>query len=89
MASTGEDCSFTPDPPQAPPPPPGCADTCLYSRDGDCDDGGPGAEYADCPPGTDCTDCGVRAPPSPPPPPPSSPSPPSPPPPLPSPPPPL
>ena len=25
-----------------------------------CDDGGPGAEFADCPLGTDCDDCGVR-----------------------------
>ena len=84
-----------------PPPPPGyCTDTCKWSSDGLCDDGGPGSQYPWCAYGTDCTDCGVRfaAPSSPPrapdplPPPPPlpspPPSPPSPPPPSPSPPPP-
>jgi len=47
-------------------PMPGTAiDTCIdncgsYSRDGDCDDGGPGAEYNSCAEGNDCTDCGRR-----------------------------
>ena len=48
---------------------PGCTNQgCRWRSDGDCDDGGPGAEYAECDLGTDCTDCGVRyfAPPSPP-----------------------
>ena len=88
-------------PPPPPPPPPGyCTETCKWSSDGLCDDGGPGSEYPWCAYGTDCTDCGVRfaAPSSPPrapdplPPPPPlpspPPSPPSPPPPSPSPPPP-
>ena len=51
-------------PPRAPPPPraPGtvCVENCNWSSDGDCDDGGPGAEYADCGYGADCIDCGVR-----------------------------
>lgn len=47
-----------------------CLETCNYASDGDCDDGGPGTEYAICTLGTDCTDCGTRyinTPPSPPP----------------------
>ena len=48
-----------------------CNEQCRYASDGDCDDGGPGAEYSQqCPLGSDCTDCGVRyinTPPSPPP----------------------
>ena len=49
------------------PPPPGppgsgtCVNTCLYSADGDCDDGGSGSEYSACTACTDCTDCGPRA----------------------------
>eukprot|EP00966_Prymnesium_polylepis_P027823 642941-Prymnesium_polylepis.1 len=39
-----------------------------YAQDGTCDDGGPGSAYATCRLGTDCADCGARAP-SPPPPP--------------------
>lgn len=39
---------------------PVCADTCPYARDGECDDGGPGALYAVCELGTDCADCGRR-----------------------------
>ena len=87
-------------PPQPPPPlPPDllCTNECIgsphYADDGDCDDGGPGSEFASCVFGTDCLDCGtVRrqvsppvpptppAPPSPPPAPPSlPPQPPSPP----------
>jgi len=52
-----------------------CADEppCAYKADGDCDDGGEGAEYFVCEYGTDCTDCGARPfePPSPPAPPPA------------------
>jgi len=45
-----------------PPPPPRsvCEDTCRWSADGVCDDGGPHAEFGVCPYGTDCTDCGPR-----------------------------
>ena len=54
-----------------------CSNTCYYSSDGLCDDGGSGAEYSDCASGTDCVDCGPRLlissppPPSPSPPPPT------------------
>ena len=49
-----------------------CDDTChpantreqLQTSDGVCDDGGPGAEWSDCPYGTDCRDCGPRCGPS-------------------------
>ena len=34
-----------------------CDNTCSYPGDGDCDDGGPGAQYSACDPGTDCHDC--------------------------------
>jgi len=37
-----------------------CGETCSSSSDGDCDDGGFGAEYSNCAYGTDCTDCGSR-----------------------------
>ena len=58
-----------------------CDDSCPeinWVRDGTCDDGGSGSEYAVCPTGSDCTDCGDRVAPSPPPgaPPSASPSPP-------------
>ena len=33
----------------------------YWSHDGDCDDGGPGYDYALCPYGGDCADCGPRA----------------------------
>jgi len=56
----------------------GCAESCVYASDGDCDDGGPGTEYTSCSVGSDCTDCGPRS--SGPPLPPSRPAPPSPPP---------
>merc|ERR1712070_74944 len=36
----------------------GCDNTCKYSKDGDCDDGGAGADYDFCELGTDCADCG-------------------------------
>ncbi|MDH5493856.1 MAG: hypothetical protein OEY14_18040, partial [Myxococcales bacterium] len=38
----------------------GCSNTCSSANDGECDDGGPGAEYAVCGLGTDCADCGAR-----------------------------
>jgi len=55
-----------PPPPPLAPPPPGrpysdvmiCEDNCNFASDGDCDDGGPGAEYAGCSRCQDCTDCG-------------------------------
>ena len=34
-----------------------CSELCSYSSDGDCDDGGSGAEYSSCSLGTDCQDC--------------------------------
>ncbi|MBO6940792.1 MAG: hypothetical protein JJ863_37805 [Deltaproteobacteria bacterium] len=37
-----------------------CTETCEYSNDGDCDDGGPGSDYSLCDLGTDCIDCGPR-----------------------------
>lgn len=40
--------------------PGGCSDTCDWANDGQCDDGGPGADYFDCALGTDCGDCGPR-----------------------------
>ena len=38
----------------------GCSNTCNHAEDGDCDDGGPGAEFDGCDEGTDCLDCGIR-----------------------------
>ncbi|MBX3248350.1 MAG: hypothetical protein KF901_14315 [Myxococcales bacterium] len=38
-----------------------CTNTCTYAFDGDCDDGGPGADYSLCEYGTDCDDCGPRS----------------------------
>jgi hypothetical protein len=37
-----------------------CGEGCIYSMDGECDDGGPNAEFAECELGTDCADCGPR-----------------------------
>ncbi|MCG3137652.1 MAG: hypothetical protein HJJLKODD_01501 [Phycisphaerae bacterium] len=37
-----------------------CLETCPYSGDGECDDGGPGSTFAACFYGTDCADCGER-----------------------------
>lgn len=37
-----------------------CDNTCHYASDGDCDDGGEGAEYGLCTSGSDCHDCGQR-----------------------------
>ena len=34
-----------------------CTNFCVHSRDGDCDDGGPGSEYSLCARGSDCNDC--------------------------------
>eukprot|EP00900_Chrysochromulina_parva_P004319 jgi/Chrpa1/13889/Chrysochromulina_OHIO_Genome00024570-RA len=53
-------CGAAPPPPPSPPPRQACTETCHYASDGECDDGGPGAEYSDCSLGTDCTDCGPR-----------------------------
>ena len=49
-------------PPPSPPAPFTCSDSCGYASDGDCDDGGSGAEYAYCSYGSDCTDCPRSAP---------------------------
>jgi hypothetical protein len=38
----------------------GCNEDCLFSGDGECDDGEPGASTGFCLAGTDCTDCGAR-----------------------------
>lgn len=37
-----------------------CSNTCDSANDGECDDGGPGAQYSVCALGTDCADCGAR-----------------------------
>lgn len=37
-----------------------CTNTCPFRNDGECDDGRLGADFAVCPCGTDCADCGVR-----------------------------
>ncbi|MFK7991750.1 MAG: hypothetical protein AB8I08_37380 [Sandaracinaceae bacterium] len=37
-----------------------CDNTCRYANDGDCDDGGDGADFDLCATGTDCGDCGPR-----------------------------
>ena len=34
-----------------------CSNTCTFADNGDCDDGGPGAQYNVCALGTDCADC--------------------------------
>ena len=31
-----------------------CSESCEYSKDGECDDGGSGSVYSDCAFGTDC-----------------------------------
>ena len=41
---------------------PGALAEIQYHNDQHCDDGGDGSEFATCPFGTDCTDCGPRAP---------------------------
>ncbi|MCK6528015.1 hypothetical protein L6R50_10805 [Myxococcota bacterium] len=37
-----------------------CSDTCDWAWDGECDDGGYGADTEACEYGTDCGDCGER-----------------------------
>ena len=37
-----------------------CTNTCTYSNDNDCDDGGPNSDFSFCTFGTDCGDCGTR-----------------------------
>ena len=37
-----------------------CSNTCAYSSDGSCDDGGAGSEYSACKAGEDCADCSSR-----------------------------
>jgi cytochrome c len=37
-----------------------CTNTCQYAGDGECDDGGPGADFSLCALGSDCMDCGAR-----------------------------
>lgn len=44
----------------------GCANSCYFGSDGECDDGGLGTEYASCIFATDCEDCGARTLPPPP-----------------------
>jgi len=46
-----------PAPSPFPPISPSCNNQCPTARDGDCDDGGPGAEYSYCPFDSDCADC--------------------------------
>ncbi|KOO25609.1 ankyrin neuronal-like protein, partial [Chrysochromulina tobinii] len=63
-----------PPPPPAPAPAPAtCTNLCgnlhygYRASNGNCDDGGPGAQTSDCSLGTDCIDCGPRVlPPAPP-----------------------
>ena len=38
----------------------GCDETCFFSDDGECDDGGEGSVTSACGLGTDCMDCGQR-----------------------------
>ena len=38
-----------------------CENTCIFSTDGSCDDGGPDSKFGYCDFGTDCNDCGERA----------------------------
>ena len=42
----------------------GCANTCAYADDLECDDGGPGSVTGLCAFGSDCADCGPRQTPS-------------------------
>ena len=43
-----------PSPPTPPTYPAACLETCSFSGDDDCDDGGPGSEWTSCSLGTDC-----------------------------------
>ena len=51
--------------PQPPPPRPPivyqCTNTCQFSANNQCDDGGSGSLFASCYFGSDCGDCGTRA----------------------------
>ena len=51
---------LSPSPPASPPAPPGCANTCDYASDRDCDDGGPGSKYEECAYGTLCASSNPR-----------------------------
>ena len=54
--------SLNPSPSPEPSPSPGgstCRNDCVHASDGDCDDGGEGAEYNVCYEGSDCDDCGA------------------------------
>jgi hypothetical protein len=55
-----EECVEFGSEPDHPDSPTGCDETCQYSSDGECDDGGPGSDYHECGLGTDCADCGSR-----------------------------
>jgi hypothetical protein len=66
------DCGSRVDPTPAPPPLAAapapttlcfnsCGDGNAWVGDGDCDDGGPGSDYALCTYGYDCIDCGPRS----------------------------
>ena len=39
-----------------------CRETCAYSSNGQCNDGGLGSDDASCSLGSDCADCGARLP---------------------------
>lgn len=39
-----------------------CQNTCHHLNDGECDDGGPGADFAECAYATDCHDCCTKDP---------------------------
>ena len=52
----------SPMPPCSPPPllATRCDNSCQFSNDQECDDGGPASSYTACIYGTDCADCGER-----------------------------
>eukprot|EP00966_Prymnesium_polylepis_P139720 3228283-Prymnesium_polylepis.3 len=39
LANADLECRFPPNPPVSPPTPLGCREVCIWSSDGDCDDG--------------------------------------------------
>ncbi|KAK3241887.1 hypothetical protein CYMTET_48380 [Cymbomonas tetramitiformis] len=41
-------------------PGPVCMETCVYTGDTECDDGGGDSDWSACTLGTDCADCGTR-----------------------------
>ena len=57
------DPNTSPRPSPPPPKPTGCLNTCQFSRDQVCDDGGPGSAWNVCELGTDCQDCAGKPPP--------------------------